>query len=233
MPSAAVALAMDIDSMVSSVATVWPRALASAMVSTVSSGDLDWDVVDVGRILDAGILHREADTRRDLLDARRTADILGRDRFRHGDAHGEPFGLRVGIGIVDAREHVDVRRDDAGAAARQRDRNPHRGLAPPAPPGHQEVAQHPVDQDAAEIVDPAIALGLGDERHDVVDAEPLLRHRRLDAGGVLNALHRNLADDYGHDFSLRISVQSVRRRLAETPPRLNAGRSASNCRLGG
>ena len=42
MPSAAVALAKAIDSMVSSVHTAWPRALASAMLSTVNSGDFDW-----------------------------------------------------------------------------------------------------------------------------------------------------------------------------------------------
>ena len=128
----------------------------------------------------------------------------GRDRLGHGDPDDQPLGIGVGIEIVDAREHVDMRGDDAGAPAGQRDRHLHRRTPPPAALANQEIAQHAVDQDTAEIVDPAIALGLGDQRDDVVGAESFLGHCRLDAGGVLDVLHRNLLDDNGHGFPLRV-----------------------------
>ena len=129
------------------------------------------------------------------------------------------------MGIVDAREHVDMRGDDAGAPAGQRDRHLHRRTPPPAALANQEIAQHAVDQDTAEIVDPAIALGLGDQRDDVVGAEPFLGHCRLDAGGVLDVLHRDLADDYRHGFplsrsyetSLREASRAERRRSPQNP----------------
>ncbi len=120
---------------------------------------------------DASVRHGRAHPGGDLLDHGGTADVFGQDLGADGRAYGQARLGRI-AGDGGAGEQVDVRGDhsvatagpdhghgvDLGRGARtRRDQSPAIGL---------------VGQDAAEVVDPAIALGLADHRHDVVGAHP-------------------------------------------------------------
>ena len=96
MPSAVPPLDRSIDSCVCSVQTVLPPALGVADGVDRQQRRLGLDVVHVGRVGDAGALHRLLHGRGDLGDHRGAADVLGQQHLAHREADGQPrlVGLR-------------------------------------------------------------------------------------------------------------------------------------------
>ena len=173
---------------------------------------LGLDVVHVLGVTDPGILHRQLDGVGDLLDHRRTADILGLqlDAERGADREAR---LRGRAGLVVAGKHGGMRGKDAVAAA-----GPHHrdvvdlGLGALAML-RQHAAERLVGEDAGEIVDAAIALGLADHGDDLVGGELAGLDQILDAAGVLHCLEFDLRhfDRHGSPVRCRVAVsQGVR-----------------------
>ena len=78
--------------------------------------------MDVARVRYSRLQHRDPDAGGDFLDHRGPADVFGQNFGADRGAYGEPRLVRIaGLGI--AREHVDMRRDHAVAAARPHHRN--------------------------------------------------------------------------------------------------------------
>ena len=122
---------------------------------------LGLDVVDIRRIGDAGIGHRRTHPVGDRRNHRRTADVLGKDRRAHRGPHGEPRRIRRPRPVV-AGEDGGVRREHAVAPARP-DHGDFGDLAlAPRAVREQDAPEGGVREDAGEVVDPAVALGLAD-----------------------------------------------------------------------
>jgi hypothetical protein len=158
---------------------------------------LGLDVVDVRRVVDAGIGHRRLDRIGHLLDHGRPADVLGQQLDAHGRPHHQAR-LVFRAGRVVPREHRGVRRHDAVAAAR-----PHHGdLGDGVGRSRSALTQHSAEcligQDAGEVVDPAVALGLADGGDHLVGLELPRIEARLQAGCVLHVLELEFRDFDGH-----------------------------------
>ena len=144
---------------------------------------LGLDVVNVRRVADPRVGHRRADSVCDLLHHRGPADVLGQDRRTHGGAHGEASQV-LGTGFVVAGKDGRMRREHAVAAAR-----PDHGdfadlLLAARAVLEQDSAKGGVRQDAREVVDPAVALGLADHGHDLIRRHTARHDQLVQAGSV-------------------------------------------------
>ena len=153
----------------------------------------------VRRIVDAGVAHRRAHARGDLLDHRRAADVLGKKLGAHRRADGEPR-LRRRAGLAVAGKNRRVRRDHAVAAAGPHHRDLRHRLLGTAAELDERAAKRLVGEDPGKVVDAAIAFGLADDRDHLVGAELPLADRGLEAGGILHVLQFDLGNFNGHFF---------------------------------
>ncbi len=155
-------------------------------------------VVHVGRVVDAGVAHGGAHAIGDLLDHGRPADVFGQKLGAQRRADGQAgFVGRPGLGV--AGKDRRMRRDHAVAAAGPDHRNLlHRLLRAAVLAQHR--AKRLIGEDAGEVVDAAIALGLADDRNDLVGAELTLLDQGLHAGSILHALQFDLGDFNGHQL---------------------------------
>ena len=157
------------------------------------------DVVDLGRVVDPGVAHRRLDARGHLLDHRRAPDVLGQQHVGHRDPHRQPRLAGVAAGLVGhPREDRRMGADHPVAATRPRHRDPRHLLLGAATPIEQHAAEGLVGEDAREVVDAAVALGLADHRHHVVGSEHAPVDQLGQAGGVGHARDLDLADLEGH-----------------------------------
>ena len=168
MPSPVVPLDTPIESCTSQ-ATSRPRACASRTDVDREQRRLGLHVVHVGRIVDAGVAHGGAHAIGDLLDHGRPADVLGQKLGAHRRADGQA-GFVGRAGLVVAGKDRRMRRDDAVAAAGPDHRNLRDLLLRAAAVLAQHRAKRLIGEDAGEIVDAAIALGLADDGDDLVGA---------------------------------------------------------------
>ncbi len=176
---------------------------------------LGLDVVHVLRVLDAGVLHRRLHALGDDLDHARAADVLGLKLRAHGRADHQARLVRRSFPVI-PREHGRVGRDDAVAAPgpHHRDRRD-LGFAALAVL-HQHAPESVIGQQAGEVVDPAVALGLSDDRHDLIGGELSRQDALLEARAILDALELDLRDFDGH--RLRLLFQSSGRGSTLIPP---------------
>ena len=158
-------------------------------------------VVDVLRIVDAGVLHRRLHRRRHLLDHGRAADVFRQQLDAHGGADGKPR-LRGRTGLAVAREHGGVRRDHAVAAAGPDHRNLADLVLAALAVLEQHLAESLIGEDAGEVVDAAVAFGLADDGDDLIGGELAGLDAVLDAAGVLHRLQLNFRDFDRHPSSL-------------------------------
>ena len=151
---------------------------------------LGLDVVHVGRVGDAGPLHRDLHPGGDLLDHRQPADVLGQDLLAHRVADRQPrlVGGRRPCRRRVRREDGRVRRDDPVGAAGPDDRDLLDLVHRPGAACLEHLAERAVGDDPGVVVDAAVALGLADDGDHPVGLDQALVDQVGEAGGVGDAL---------------------------------------------
>src|SRR4029077_10505505 len=73
---------------------------------------------------------------------------------------------------------------------------------------HQHAPEREVGEETGEVVDPAVALGLADDRDDLVSGELAREDALLETRRILNALELDLRDFDGHRGVLSLLERS-------------------------
>ena len=171
---------------------------------------LSLHVVDVLRIVDAGVAHGVFDGGGDLLDHRGPADIFRKQHRTHRGAHRQPR-FRSWAGLAVAREDCRVWGDDAVAAAGPHHRDLVDRLFAPLAVLEQHAAERLVGEDAGEVVYPAISLGLANNSNDFVGRKGSAGDTFFKARGVGNRLQFDFKNFDSHllpDLGLVRSIWS-------------------------
>ena len=159
----------------------------------------DLDPMDVAHIGNRGPLHRRADRLGHRHCLRRPADGLGRQRRGMRRADREGLAAGGGGGAAAGGEDQEMRRQPTLGAAGHDHRNPRGDGVGGDPETRRQHRRHGRQRiTASEIVDAAIALGLAEDRNDLIGSQPSPIDQFADPRRVAGIAHGHAVDQAFH-----------------------------------